>query len=834
MRVRDLVHAEEQARGLECGTDGVAFAERLLSVSSAEPVMSLAEMEAMLNQELGISLGGRCAESSGRAGAGGGRGDGGIRGGVGGGEAGLGVVWGAEKRTARAGEKKRIRLRGDGGGVGWLVPAVLVTLLGVFLWSMFSGGGGGGEFDLGRVLGMVLTGLIVGTVVWLLLSLLLRSGSREAAEGRPAEIFRREKEGESRSWLRVVMVVALPLLIVALVGWGLSTLTAAQLGGLIGFVLGLGFVIGVGWLIWRGVSRLWQFPGQRLMDIPVGYPVMLLMVLSGATGWLRAAIPNWMNNPNPVEIIVTLLVILGALAAVTWLAFRDAGGVQSGGTKVRPAAPPASPAKTNGTAGTGWGAFLKGVLTSPGKMLREIDERKRMREVQRLLHMLQSDPEKGLRYAIPMTGDVGRGLGRAGNQLIAWNLFAFSFFGGGGGGGAVDPWRIDSAQQLQLSQQYRELAEREVRAGRYRKAASLYARLLGDWTAAANALKEGKLYGEAATIYLERLKNNVEAAKCYELAGQHETALKLYMKLQMWLAAGDLCRRMRREEEATVHYRAAVEQAIKHKDIKGAVEVLETKLRDVDGALALLEQSWNDTDADVHFDQWFEVAARHQLHERAKSWIKLQSFWTSQQDALKRLPRLRKVMQTYPQQEVQRLAREQSLWLVASHLQNGPPSVTRQLALAVAPLEPADRLLPRDCDRFVARWHGVAAKEERRFDRGKLQLMSRRMTYAGTYRRPVRGCSQGWIALTEDSQLVLTARDGSFVRLPLEGTRRDNPPRLIAVDEARREVWLAGSGTSMPFQWPGNGGERWTALFPSWMPQECLAATVDREGLAWR
>src|SRR5258706_6839588 len=164
-------------------------------------------------------------------------------------------------------------------------------------------------------------------------------------------------------------------------------------------------------------------------------------------------------------------------------------------------------------------------------------DRMRHKELHRLLHLLEKDPEAGLRHAIPMNDFAHRGLGRPGGRLgerppdLDVNRL---------GGGPADFWHVPDHLQQVLRRRYREMADRELQLGRHRRAAYIYAELLGDLVSAAHALKQGQLYREAAVIYEEHLHNPLEAARCLADGGLLLEAIERYEKLERWLEAADL------------------------------------------------------------------------------------------------------------------------------------------------------------------------------------------------------------------------------------------------------------------------------------------------------
>ena len=233
-------------------------------------------------------------------------------------------------------------------------------------------------------------------------------------------------------------------------------------------------------------------------------------------------------------------------------------------------------------------------------------ENKRQREIERLLSLLQNDPDQGLDYAIPLARNAsGRGGGLPTSSLPSRNLDhrsrdAESF-------GASNGWVIAPELRWKLETRYRELAKREVRLRRYRRAANLYGVLLGDWEAAAKTLEAGGHYLDAGEIIRDRLNNAAAAADCFRRGGRFEEALELWRSLKRHSEAADMLRGLGRETEAIVEYRLAVQQLCVQADPVGASIILMEKLREPDEALALLARSWP-----------YGIAARRCFEERLR------------------------------------------------------------------------------------------------------------------------------------------------------------------------------------------------------------------------
>lgn len=212
----------------------------------------------------------------------------------------------------------------------------------------------------------------------------------------------------------------------------------------------------------------------------------------------------------------------------------------------------------------------------------EVDQRRRDREVGRLLALLQSDPQRGLRYALPLGGAAGRGLAERVNELNARNLELQS--GALGGGAAVDAWSIDANLRWQLEQRYRELARAAAAAGQYRRAAYVWAHLLGDLHAAATVLRDGGEFREAALLF--RRRQDFDAAtRCLVLGGWLAEAADLEVELQRFERAGDLRLLLGQDEAAARLHNQAHAQLLAQGLWLQAGLLQAEKLRDIDGAL---------------------------------------------------------------------------------------------------------------------------------------------------------------------------------------------------------------------------------------------------------
>lgn len=232
--------------------------------------------------------------------------------------------------------------------------------------------------------------------------------------------------------------------------------------------------------------------------------------------------------------------------------------------------------------------WASGKLASIAKNLEE----QRHKELHRLLDLLAKNPEEGLRHAISLADLQSRGRAppsaRLGERSLDFNLRRI------GGGGPADAWSVPADVQAQLAKSYREMAYRESKLGRYRRAACIYAELLGDFSSAANALKQGRHFQEAALLYQERLNNPLAAAECFAEGGMPHEAIAILEKHGRWMEVSELYLRLGQQEESNRALRRLVEVHLAAGDVIKAAELFETKLEAPDEALGLLTSTWPD------------------------------------------------------------------------------------------------------------------------------------------------------------------------------------------------------------------------------------------------
>jgi hypothetical protein len=327
----------------------------------------------------------------------------------------------------------------------------------------------------------------------------------------------------------------------------------------------------------------------------------------------------------------------------------------------------------------------------------------RDRELDKLLQLLESNPEEGLRYALPIGGSQNnRGAASPGNVLPARNT-DFQLGNALGGGQPADPWVISWETTKKLREHYQRLAEREAQLGRYRRSAYIYAQLLGDLAAAASKLEAGRHFREAGILYRDRLQAPFKAAACFKRAGHFREAVELYEAHKQYEEAGDVWRELGRQKEAQAAYRRAVAERIAADNRTAAADLLEAKLDDPEAALEVLHDGWVRS-MQARFCLKAEIALLCKLERHQAAADRLHALHTSD-ETNERLVQVAEtaveVAESYPVLDVRRRAVEIGVRLIGRTLPDASLVDGGRLLGFLPRLHPGDKLLPRDASRFA-------------------------------------------------------------------------------------------------------------------------------------
>ena len=246
-------------------------------------------------------------------------------------------------------------------------------------------------------------------------------------------------------------------------------------------------------------------------------------------------------------------------------------------------------------------------------------QNKRLKELHRLLNLLEQDPEKGLQYAISLSSSTSfRGFARGPDALpihgTAFEEASQEKIT------PADPWDIPFEIEQKLRRQYQELFTQHIESKNYLQAAYIQARLLGDWEAAVSALKQGRFYQEAGEILEESLNRFKDAADCYFLAKHYAKAARLYetqglheKMAECWDALGE-------NSTAIQAYHKAVQYHLSSQNTLEAARILEDRLDETTEALSLLEKAWNTADPSLaNLQKYLQLLQKHQMTEQMSS-----------------------------------------------------------------------------------------------------------------------------------------------------------------------------------------------------------------------
>ncbi|MGN6544075.1 MAG: hypothetical protein ACTHK7_03435, partial [Aureliella sp.] len=507
--------------------------------------------------------------------------------------------------------------------------------------------------------------------------------------------------------------------------------------------------------------------------------------------------------PTPTEPSMKLLPQLGAAAfaqlamGLLWLMKHrpNAARVSPQGRTGKAIGKAASPAMPS------WGSGITSWARQQVANWTAGLEEARNREISRLLNLLDSDPDAGLRFAPPLSGEAGRGVAAPSSRLSEHNVdFSLS-----GGRGAVDGWNLSERYRQQLLSKYRSLANREIALGRHRRAAYIFAQLLGDFASAARTLADGGFYREAAVIYEEKLHQDLEAARCLENGRLWSEALALYEKLGRDEEMGDLYEKLERHDEATAAYRRHVERCLKSDDRLSAARVLQAKLSEPSEAIEVLFGSWPRSDQTIRcLDAGFKLLGRMGQHDEARQkirWLGGTTFGDLARGS-KLATCLASLVADYPDRDVQHVAADQTRLLAAEYLEYGE---VEELTAALRKLVPEDRLLLRDTQRFSRKPSRVPVTPPRAARGESPRLLRQIALPPGEWHRLV-ACGRAFYAAgwKDNGEVAFVRGTSEGIVQPLSGTpwRWKEPIGLLLAADERFGSVVLHSQFEAPFAPP--------------------------------
>ncbi|MDJ1501400.1 hypothetical protein [Xanthocytophaga agilis] len=357
-----------------------------------------------------------------------------------------------------------------------------------------------------------------------------------------------------------------------------------------------------------------------------------------------------------------------------------------------------SGAGSSGGSGGGIGASISkligGIQNWASEKLEDL-QKKRESELQRLLRMFDENMEEALKYAIPLDGNYqNRGMAPPSSTLSRRDTnFSLS---GLGGGGPVDGWNVDNYYQ-DLRRKYQNAANKEIEAGDFKKAAYIYAHLLGDYHSAANTLKQGKHFREAAVLYKDHLRNTAAAAECLEEGGLFHEAIDLYVEMNRFEKAGDLYTVLEQKDKADQLYEQCLERSLQQKDYLDASRLALHKLESPQRTKQILLDGWQDsTQAETCLLQYTDLVAKTEKDQ----WGKHMEGIYQQTPSSKRNSLLNVLTQTYPQykdQDSSDISKNIAFTIISEQASAGNTTSLNKLKTFV----PNDQLLIPDTNRYI-------------------------------------------------------------------------------------------------------------------------------------
>jgi tetratricopeptide (TPR) repeat protein len=399
-------------------------------------------------------------------------------------------------------------------------------------------------------------------------------------------------------------------------------------------------------------------------------------------------VPPLLNNKIAGGLLKGAFALLSGLGAIASIPGGIIGGL--GGL---------IPSSGNGGAvgrssGSGKPGFMSRIMDWMQQKIEDL-ERERDSELKRLTDMFEKNVDEFLQYAIPLSSPyLNRGTANPGSRLTK-NPFQFNF-GRLGGGKAVDGWNLDKYHD-DLRNKYLKAAQQAIDKRDYKKAAYVYAHLLGDYAMAASTLKQGKHYREAAVLYKDHLNNNRQAAECYEEGGLYVEAIELYGDLYDFEKVGDLYMELGQKEEALKWYEDSANKEI-NPDYLQRSRIIADKIGDRPRAKEVLLQGWQDVkQPEECLTKYFDMLAddnKAQLHDEVKNFYAKGELKNKKLSFLNVIDEINKKHKT---SELENTCRNIAYEVVSEEVSAGNKASLHQLKGFIA----NDQLLTPDCYRFI-------------------------------------------------------------------------------------------------------------------------------------
>jgi tetratricopeptide (TPR) repeat protein len=219
--------------------------------------------------------------------------------------------------------------------------------------------------------------------------------------------------------------------------------------------------------------------------------------------------------------------------------------------------------------------------------------KRNQKHLDRLLNLLDKNPDEALKYAIPLDmNGAQRGSGTAPFDLLK-RWYDFSLFRDPINRPAFSGTASLPADAFnQLHSRYLKIAQELIKEKDYKRAAFIYMKLLKNYLLAAQTLEKGGFYQEAASVYLKYCNNKLKAAECFEKGNMIANAIELYKELNQYEKVGDLYTSIQHKEDADFYYQKVVDNFLQHQQYLKAALVCKQKMGNVTAAQELLLAGW--------------------------------------------------------------------------------------------------------------------------------------------------------------------------------------------------------------------------------------------------
>lgn len=324
-------------------------------------------------------------------------------------------------------------------------------------------------------------------------------------------------------------------------------------------------------------------------------------------------------------------------------------------------------------------------------------EKKRRDEIKRLLDLFDKNTNEALQYAIPLDSPyLNRGTETPSYKLtkrpLQFNL------GNLVGGARVDVWDIGNYYS-DLRTKYINAAQKAIEGKDFKKAAYVYAHLLGDYTSAANTLEQGKMYREAAALYKDHLRNITAAADCLERGGLYLESIELNKVIGRDEKTGDLYKRLNQEQNAVLFFEKHIATKLSLNDHFDAARVIDEKMNEKERAQQVLLEGWNHSyQHEACLKKYFEIVAETQPGDIS---AKIKNIYTNSTPRHKNMPLLNvlEYLNKLRQDEtVKETTNEVMYEIIHKEIKTGNAQSVHSLKRFL----PEDKLIGSDASRYIS------------------------------------------------------------------------------------------------------------------------------------